>query len=285
VTETTVWIDPDGVSTTLEVNWDVSGRFMPPIRFVSEGVPGQPGEFFRDVSHGPRDFLMAVDLTAATEPALRTLMRSFVASMDPTRGSGKVRVTSPVGDQREIACWYSAGLEMEEKLGDNSGPTWQQVPLKMRAIDPYWYDVSAQSQSFATAVNTASFFPFFPLKLTSSEIAVDDEVTNDGDVASWPQWTITGPGSVIKLSNLTTGKYTYFPTGSLLSGQSIYIDTRPGVKSVTYDDGSNAYPAMSTGSSLWPLERGVNAIRLEMSGADNVLSELNLTYYRRYLSP
>lgn len=282
--EVTKWIDPDGTVFTLEVDWDVSGRFMPPIRFVSEGVPGQPGEFFREADHEPRDFVMTVDLTAANDVALRTLLRSFVASMDPKRGPGKIRVTSPLGDQREITCWYSAGLEMEEKLG-NSGPDWQRVPLKMRALDPYWYDVNPTSKTFTVATLVPSFFPIFPLKLTASELAVDDNIDNTGDVDAWPVWTVNGPGAGIKLSNLTTGKAVYFPDLVLVDGQQLVVDTRPGVKSTVIDETTNAYSALSQSSSLWSLERGVNIIRLEMSGADDEMSGLELVYHRRFLSP
>lgn len=285
MTETTVWIDPDGVSTTLDVNWDVSGRFMPPIRFISEGVPGEDGEFFREVTHGPRDFLMSVDLSAATESALRLLLRSFVKSMNPKRGRGKVRVTSPVGDQREINCWYSAGLEMEERLGDNSGPNWQQVPLKMRALDPYWYDVSPTSQTFAVTTLVPSFFPIFPLKLTASELAVDDSIDNTGDEETWPVWTIEGPGSGIKLSNLSTGEFIWLPSVNLVAGQTLVIDTRPGYKSVVIDSTVSAYSELSNDSVLWALAEGTNSVRLEMSGADDSLSGLSVSYYRKFLSP
>lgn len=283
--EVTTWIDPGGSSTVLDVNWTRSGRFMPPIRFVSDGVPGQPGEFFREASHGARDFLMSVDLSAASDVALRALLRSFVGSMDPTRGSGKIRVTAPGGDQREITCWYSAGLELDESLGETSGLSWQQVPLKMRALDPYWYDVSPTSQTFPVTTLVPSFFPIFPLKLTASELAVDSNVNNTGDVNAWPVWTVTGPGSQVKLSNLTTGKNIYFGSLSLDAGQKLVIDTRPGVKTSVIDATSNAYDQLSTTSSFWALERGLNIIRLEMSGADNLLSGLEMQYYRRFLTP
>lgn len=285
MTETTVWIDPDGVQYTLEVDWSVSGRFMPKIEFESDGVPGQPGEFFRSVRHGTHEFLMPFDILGTSEADLRTNIRAIMKAMNPTRGFGKVRVTSPLGDQREINCHISSGLEGNEVLGDNSGFTWQRFPATFLAHDPYWYDVSPTADSFAVTSSMPTFFPFFPLKITSSEIAVDDSVTNDGDEAAWPIWTITGPGSVIVLSNFTTGKRLYFPLGALSTGQSITIDTRPGVKSVTYNDGSNAFSALSSDSSLWPLIVGTNTIRLEMSGAVAGVSKLDLLFSQRYLSP
>lgn len=283
--EVTQWIDPDGVTTTLEVDWDAAGRFMPRVEFEADGVPGQPGEYFRNVRHGVREFMLAVDITGTDDADLRANMREIVARMDPTRGAGRIRVTSPVGDQREIMCRYASGLGMTEKLGDDSGETWQRAAVSFLAHDPYWYDVSPNSQTFDVTPLVPSFFPIFPLKLTASELAVDAVVDNTGDVDTWPVWTIQGPGSVIKLSNLTTGKYLSFPAGALSTGQSLVIDTRPRRKTVLLGDGTNAYSSMDTTSSLWPLVRGINTVRLEMSGVDNTVSNLSLTYWRRYLSP
>ncbi len=279
------WIDPDGATTTVSTEWKVKGRFMPKPVFQEDEVSGQPGALLRSVRHDVREFVLAAQITAANAGALRTEMRSVVAKMDPTRGVGRIRVTSPLGDQREIRCVYADGLGMDEVLDESSGPTWQKAAIVFRAHDPYWYDVSPNSETFAVEPDQPAFFPIFPLKLTASELALDMVVDNAGDVESWPTWTIAGPGGVVKLSNLTTGKMIYFPSSNLVEGQSIIIDTRPTRKTVQYDDGSNAYSAMSTDSSLWSLERGSNAIRLEMSGVDASVSYLQLNYYRRYLSP
>ncbi len=133
--------------------------------------------------------------------------------------------------------------------------------------------------------STPSFFPIFPLRLTSSQIAVDSTVTNAGDVATWPVWTIKGPGTTITLRNLTTGENLIFLSTVLGSGESIAIDTRPGLKTVTKQDGSNLFNDLDVTSSLWALPRGDSAIRLEMSGVDATASSLQLNYRQRYLSP
>lgn len=283
MSEVVLWVDADGGSTTLEVEWDASGRFAPKTVFDEDVVPGQPGARFRAVRHELREFVLPIWMVADTEALLRTAMRDMVARMDPTRGPGVIRTTTPVGDQREIACFYGAGLEMAEKLGQSSGPTMQLAPVMFRAYDPYWSAVSTTVQDFTIGA-MPSFFPFFPLRLTASEIAVDTTVTNSGDVDTWPVWTITGPGSGIVLRNLTTGK-DLTPSGiTLAAGQTVIIDTRPGVKTVTRDDGTNLWPYLSNTSALWPLRRGVNSVRLEMSASTSA-SALRLSYKPRYLSP
>jgi hypothetical protein len=291
VSETFTWIDADGGSlviggpgvNTYQVDWKVTGRFMPKPRVQSHGVPGQPGAVLDEVNHDPRDFVLPLSISATSESNLRVLMRDLMYRMNPKRGQGKLRVTSPVGDQREITCLYSAGLEGDETEGA-SGPTFQAMPLVLTAFDPYWYDVSPTSQTFALT-SLPSFFPIFPLRLTASQLVVDDTVTNAGDEETWPVWTIAGPGSAVTLRNSTTGLLISIPSIALTAGQVLTIDTRPGKKSVTLNDGTDLFSSIDhTVSSLWSLRVGLNAIRLEMTGI-TAASALSVSYYQRYLTP
>ena len=283
MSEVLQWIDPAGAATTLDAEWEVKGRFMPKIETQVDEVPGQPGGILRDARHGIREFLVVVWQSAASETALRTALRSFVRSMDPVRGQGKLRVTSPLGDQREITCQCITGLDLDEKLGENSGPDYQKIPLGFVAYDPYWYVVSPVSQSFTMGTQPA-FFPLFPLRLSSSQVAVEATLANDGDVETWPVWTLTGPGSQIRLVNLTTEQFIYLDTNTLGAGETLTIDTRPNKKTLTLQDGSNLFDWLSLDSTLWSLGTGTTLIHLEMSGATTA-SALSVSYHPRYLSP
>lgn len=291
MSETFEWIDADGASltisgpgiTTYAVEMPASGRYMPKIRTQSDGVPGQPGGRWRRSDHDVRDFVLPLAVAGTSEANLRALLRDLMYRMDPTRGQGRIRVTSPAGDQREITCLYAAGLEGDEKE-ESTGLQFQSFPLAMTAYDPYWYDVSPTSETFTTSA-VAVFFPIFPLRLTASQLVVDDSVTNAGDVDAWPVWTITGPGSSIKLTNLTTSQSIYFPSLTLGNDETITVDTRPNIKSVLLGDGTNMYPYLDSSSFLWALRRGGNAIRLEMTGADYTSTSLTISFYQRWLSP
>lgn len=285
--EITEWIDPTGAVTLCDVDWDAEGRFMPPVESQEDIVPGQPGSVPRDFRHMAREIKLKLTYTAASEPALRTLLRNTMYTSDPTRGEGIIRVTSPLGDVREIGCRYQSGLEMDESPG-KSGPTMQQADVTFKAYDPYWRDPSDTSQSFT--IGTAPlFFPIFPIRLTASQIAVDDTVNNTGDVSSWPVWVITGPGSVISLQNLTTGRSTVLQSTVLGAGESVTIDTRPsGIyptgKTILRQDGTSLFGDQSNTSALWELVVGNNAVRLAMSGAVVGQSALSLNWRRRYLA-
>lgn len=279
--EVSVWIDADGSMLPLAVEWRATGRFAPPTEREEDTVPGEPGSRLRAVRHGVRDFSLALWITGTDEADLRTQMRALTYRMDSVRGDGKIRVTAPGGDQREITCRVTGGLEMSEILGDSSGPTAQKAVVTFRAVDPYWADVADVVQDFTSAA-APSFFPIFPLRLASSEVFVDATITNTGDVAAWPVWQVTGPGSGLVLRNLSTGELLEL-TGTLTAGEFVTIDTRPGAKTVTKNDGTNLFPQLSTVSALWALQSGATLLRVEMTGTTSA-SSVRLSYRTRYLT-
>lgn len=279
--EITEWIDPAGTFTTLDVDWEATDRFMPPPIHLEDAIPGEAGGVHRETRHDMKTFTIRLTVTAATESALRTSLRSLVFAMDPTRGEGRIRVTSPVGDVREIACYYVSGLGLEEKP-ENSGPTMQQATVTFKAYEPYWRDSSDIVQTFTIGA-APIFFPIFPIRLTASQIAVDATAANNGDVDAWPVWQITGPGSTIYLRNLGTGEVLWFDNLSLGTGEKATIDTKTAL--VTKQDGTNLYPNLNIGSTLWSLKPGSTALRLEMAGALVGVSALQLNYRQRYDSP
>lgn len=282
------WVDADGTLTALRVGNGiavgeaVTGRFGPSMRFTLETVPLQPGQRFRQVQHGLADLSIPVVFYPATATALRALLRDWAHRLDPVRGDGALRVTAPGGDQREIICRYSDGLErlVEDDVSDLYGHA--RAVLHFVTEQPYWQDASDTVQSWTLLSSLATFFPFFPLRLSGSEVFADATVTNDGNVEAWPVWTIGGPGSSPILRNLTTGDMLSLPV-TLLAGESVTIDTRPGAKTVTKQDGTSLFGSLASPPALWPLAQGSNSIRIEMSGATSV-SSVTLTWRRRWLS-
>lgn len=293
MTETIEWIDPDGTTTTLHggadmfVAWNVSGRFSPSARFEEEGIPEGDGARLRAVHHDARDFGLPVWVRAGDEATLRTAIRSLVSAMNPVRGDGRIRVTSPLGDQREIVCRVAAGLEGAERIGDSSGVWAQLFPLVFRAHEPYWQDTTdTTSGPWLLASSPGSFFPLFPIRLSSSEVFAQVTLTNAGDVESWPVWVITGPGANPKLRNLTTGKDLELPAYTIAAGEVVTIDTRPTGstrKTVTSSTGGNLYRLLSGTSALWPLARGTNSVAIEMGGATSA-SSVQVSRRHRYLA-
>lgn len=274
------WIPPTGDPLSLALGGSIyalSGvqtAGMPSVRTSEIIVPMQPGSRWQRVDHGPRDIVVPVDLSPDPEAAMDTL----VALIDPTVGDGRLRMTRSDSTERELFCRYIDGLVPVEQTDRLDG--WL-AALIFRAVDPYWYDRNPRTLSFSPGGAGQDFFPFFPLVLGASEIASDASVVNDGHVATWPVWTITGPGTVTA-TNQTTGE-TWELGHAIGEGETVTVDTRPGVKTVVSSTAGDLFAELSDVSSLWPLVTGSNEIAVEMASATPT-SRLLLTWWRRWLT-
>lgn len=282
MTTTFEFIDPDATSTTLSVEWNMDGRYLPDAFFDSEASPVYAGSLVNRVRHQERKISLPITIQSTDPSALQTELRSLTYKMDPTRGIGTLKVTNTDATVREIPCYVESGLNLPEQLGSTQGRYWQRLNLVFYCPQPYWLDASPTQETIAYGATSATFFPMFPLKMSSSTVFGTTSVDNTGDVSAWPTWTINGPGSAIYLKNLTTSE-TLNITYTLAAGESITIDTSPDVTTVTKQDGTNIFPYLSTTSSLWPLEPGTNELQLEMSSATSS-SSIVFSYKRRWLS-
>lgn len=276
------WIDANGIehpfTNELVVLQGKQGFHMPPVSFVEETVPFQAGTRLRDTRIEAREIDVPLLIKSDSPTILRQKVRECLRMFNP-RHTGRIKVVAPDGSQRELECRYSSGFEGNESR-DAKGLYWQTVVLVFRAFDPFWYDTSTVVETFTTG-EPATFFPFFPLRLSSSTVFADTSIDNQGDVESWPEWIIKGPGEDITLRNFSTGETLRLFT-SLQIGESITIDTKPGKKTIKKNDGTNMYATLSDASSLWALQDGVNNIRIEMSNATTD-SSVQLSYKPRYL--
>jgi phage-related protein len=283
MTESIFWVDPDDGVTELDCEWDATGRFAPNPVFEADGVPGQSGQRLRFVRHDVHEFAMKFWLAEDSEQLLRTTLRSTIYKMDPTRGIGRLRVIAPGGDSREIFCRVSSGLGISEVLGEDSAFYAQRISATFLAHDPYWYAVGDTAIVYTGAAEVATFFPFFPLRLSASSVFVNDtSINNPGDLEAWPVWTIEGPGSNIVFTNITTSQSLTLNT-AVSSGQSVTIDTRPGAKTVLDDDGNSLFPLMTPTSTLFPLTRGDNHIQISMDSTSTT-SAIRLAFRPRYFA-
>lgn len=284
------WIDRNGVEYPLTNDLIVlqgkQGFYMPPITHIEESVPFQAGSRHRETKVEPRDVDVPLLIKAKDPATLRKKVRSCLRMFNPFY-NGTIKLLAPDGTNRELMCRYSSGMEGNENQ-DVKGWYWQKLILVFRAFDPYWYEANTFVETFRTG-QPATFFPFFPLRLSSSSVFADTTVDNKGDVEAWPEWIITGPGEGIVLRNFSTGEVTALthPNAKLGAGESIVINTNPRPpreKSITKSDGTNWFYTLSDESSLWSLQEGINNIRLEMSNATEA-SSIQLNYRPRYWGP
>lgn len=300
--EALTWVDPDGAEYVLTADDDhsllegVDGRGMPPIRTNVQTVPLQPGTRTRSVTHDARTVALPLAFYDTSLDEVRAILRGRMRTFDPTRGDSVLRVLTADGVERELTCHYIGGFEIEESppaRGVSPDQAHQAGVLVVHADDPYWYGTTPYTNSWTVESAPGSFFPIPNpttgsfITLVASEVFAVVTIDTDADVESWPVWTITGPGTNPVLTNLLTGGSLDLSGNgglTLADGEVVTIDTRPYVKTVELDDGTNLYPYLTdAGSDFWPLLPGSQQVQVEMGGAD-LDSLLAVSVDLRYLT-
>lgn len=275
------WISPVGVETIFSgqdwVNvsgW--SGFDMADIEHFEDTVPFEDGSHYRGSKTLPRDLDLNIKVWGTSRSELFQRIRALTQSLNVYKGMGKIRFISPDGIDRSISCLYKDGLQGEE---GKDGVYWRKIILTFRAFDPFFYG-SETTEVFKLDENPPLWFPIFPLNLGGDAVSSQINIDNDGDVRTYPTWTITGPGENPKMTNLTTGEYVSLNDIALSESDSITIDTKR--RLITLSDGTNLLPILSWGSTFWALEPRQNSIKIEMANATSD-SSIQLAYSPRYL--
>ena len=285
--ETLEWVDPDGMTIPLTQRISGKGRWMPPVKIVSDHYAGQSGSRARQVTLDTASVLVPILVTSSDVDVYRGLIRAMSSSLNPLRGPGKLRATLTHADAsvtvREMAAYYTAGMDFPEDQLDVGYPSL----LFNSEGPPYWTDATDTTVTYSNNATAYTWFPiggspWTPLILNQSTIFAQDTVINDGDAPVYPIWSLTGPASgVIQLDNLTTDKSLWFNYIITTGQNAVVIDTRPGTKSITQGPVSLYRYLMAW--DMWPLEPGRNDIVLTVPGA-TAATKVSRTYRRGFLA-
>ena len=117
----------------------------------------------------------------------------------------------------------------------------------------------------------------------SAETAGDDTITNAGTAKTYPIITVTGPGLLRQIVNTTTGKGLYFNNLTLLAGEVITMDLRPGRISMTSTFRGSVLGYVLPGSSYdFPLMPGSNRIATFIDGTTTAATAATMQWVENY---
>jgi hypothetical protein len=278
------WIDASGGVTGLMdgVNtwtmWGGKGEMMPGYALNEVQPAGMDGTRINSMFAKPREINIPLLIKDSSKSLLETRMRSMARAMDPKRGDGTLRITDESGKQRKLVCRYKDGFGGDLSQS-NAGVNWRKLILTFHGADPAWYgDVFGKTLPSGAV---ASWFPIFPIMLSSSSIFGYMTVVNNGDLECWPIFTFVGPGTNPGMVNQTTGKW--FATALVMGvGDVLVIDTRPGFKTVTYN-GASRFDLLGLASNLWSLASGNNVVNA-LFASTSMASQITFTYTERWLT-
>lgn len=266
----------------------IKGFDAPPFQLSYDEQPALDGGYARHVRATSREVFVPLLLFADSRPDLLALKRGFLAALNPTYGPCRITVTEGDASSRFLDAYYVSGAEGDEGQ-DNAGFVWIKYGLVFRAMDPYWYSGRTVERTFqAVGEELRPFFsnPFFGLNINRTySLNQETRLTVSGDVEAWPEWTITGPMDQATFTRIDAdGEASFTLDTSLATGDTVYIDTRPGRKQVTLlSTGQNLWDSLGANPHLWSVKPGENIVRIEIAGTGNE-SSVRLSYRPRYVS-
>jgi hypothetical protein len=154
--------------------------------------------------------------------------------------------------------------------------------ITLQTPDPFWYDQSADSLTFAIS-SAAGILPLLPIGLSSGSVLGAASVLNEGSAYTFPVWTLTGPGTPT-MQNLTTGR-SWALTSAVPAGHVVEVVTQPGRQSVVDTTTSaNLWDSLSITSprDLWALVPGINNINIAMAGSTPA-TKVGISWRARWL--
>lgn len=227
---------------------------------------------------------------------LEDVVAGFARAIDSVRGDVTITVTRVDDTARTIVATYQAGFNGLAHA-DHTRP-WITGQVAFRAADPYWAALEDEAVVVTPPmpVFTQGTTPFgdptipFNAQFPFDGLIVDDVLfndpgirfdgvvgfsgaagvrlivlDNDGDVADWPTFTITGPASAVGVDNVSSGRM--WRMKDLASDETLRIVTQPGVARVEVSS-VNAYGRLVDRSQLWPLGPGRNVLAVKFTGAE-----------------
>lgn len=200
------------------------GAQAPPISFIEQRVPFQPGSIHQHTIIEPRDEEIGIKVEGSSPSDLRSKIRNLANKLINIDGVLYAQYTD--GTQRRLYCRYKEGLEGEVNSQTGIGFS-QKMILVFRAFDPFWYE---------------------PLVISSqSTFNIVHNVVNDGAWEAYPIIYVDGASSAIDISVWVTSeeepsegtssrlKVNY----SVPQGKRLVVDMKQ--RSVKLDDGTNLY--------------------------------------------
>lgn len=283
------WIDPLGNEWPLdmaELGWFtldvVSGLGAAPIAMTTDDAP-RGGSSVRHIQPVSRLITWPLHIYGQNHTEFLTRWRQLVRAFTMTRrrGPGRLVISRSDGTEREILAYYQEGFNGEP----GHGYVEDDVVLTLFCPDAYWRDADAIVQTRAYGVAGSYLSPY--LTLASSQVLGETTLTNPGDTEAYPDWTITGPASLITVTNDSTGEsWTLDPNatgiahGPLLVGETVTVSTDP--PAIRGPGGAVWTAALNwPGAVLWPLDEGQVDVTFAVTGAAAGTS-VSLAFRPRY---
>lgn len=270
---------------------DLSGLGRAPVRDADVDQPSMDGTFAGLDYYASRQ--VQIDAAIKT-PGDSEACEELLATMIDAYDDPAVRLSGGVGIPLRIK---RPGRPVKRLTGRmrRFDPAYEQakhgyMPLDIEFIaqDPTFYADTVTVTEIPLGWLTGGGFASpvtSPIFVQDGSVAADRPgwVHNLGTGAAWPVIRITGPCATVTVTNVETGRALSMPTLDLNAGQWVEIDTRPGYRTITRNNGGNASTLMSPGSRIDLFSLPVGQSEMRWTAFDNTnTARMRLTWRDAY---
>lgn len=226
---------------------------LPPIRQRSIEVPGRPGAISFGTEYGPRPLELPCVFKGSSRTDTLGKIHQIAVTFDPSKGPKRL-VFDEAPDKYYLA-------QLTDQLEIQQTWTVGEFTLKFVCNDPFAYTDDTSATDLGTNPRTIV-------------------VNNNGDLTSYPVFTIQNRCGNVVLTNATTGKSLTYGN-SIATGQTLVIDMAK--LQVTLNE-LNDMPNVTAGD-FWSLAPGANNLSIN-SGApsDGALTVITVDWSHKFLS-
>ncbi|MEU6979564.1 hypothetical protein [Streptomyces sp. NPDC046371] len=279
-----------GKGTAVQIR-DISGLGRPPVREEDFDQPSMDGAWPGPDYYGTRE--VRIDAAVRTPGDRAAALDVLAALQQPLHNSG-VRLTGGATHTLRIAWPGRPVKRLQGRVrrldADVQRSIHGYIPLDISfaATDPLWYADTETVTEIPLGWLTGGGFRapvHAPIHVQNGTVAADRPgwVTNAGTADAWPVIRVTGPFANVTVTHVPTGRALTLPTANLTAGQWIEIDTRPGFRTVTRENGGNALSLLAPASRIdqFAIPPGTSEMRFTAFDATNT-SRLRLTWRDAY---
>ncbi len=254
------------------LNPDFTGFGIPAAQVRIEDSAGDGG-VFRHSKRGIRTIDMAVTILGTDRDDVQSKLRRLSRLLQDSSGPTRIVADYSDGTSLFLEGHYVGGAESQ--WGSNAGLIWNRWALSFQCPNPFWRSSIVQQFTIGNGDTGRSLLPqLTKMKVSSSQTLGVVQVNNQGDVAAYPIWEITGPVTNVIISNGTQS----FGFDEILPGEVFYVDTESGT--VLDAAGANQYSKLKPAPKLFVIPPGISS--MSVTGLADAGFLAKLTYSPRF---
>lgn len=247
---------------------------------VLQSSPKQDGTTYISSNYSNRNITMTIVIKAANLAALNALKYTVSNIMCPKIKSTLTYTNGAYSKIVDVYCENSPVFSQQ-----NKDDCYQTFFISLLSPNPFWVDILEQSDLLKTSLPLMHFYleivEPYELESAGEQRVV---INNIGDEVTPVVIVFNGPATNPKLTNEATGEYIAV-TQTLLTGETLTINTEFGNKSVIFDDGTtevNRFGYIDLASTFFQLQIGNNSLFYEADAGSDT-STVEIRYRNRYV--